>query len=131
MARGKNRTTEESERQYSLSRYVLTGAGLGLYFGLFFQPVREPNLFTPLLLGAAGALVITLLTLRRPEAREPRTLARYALGAWLGLTLALLVLEGRHLVYDAAGKVGVTLFTTAAGAVAGAWYAHRAGEEAH
>lgn len=128
MAREKNRTTDKPERQYSLSRYVFTGAGLGLYFGLFFRPVRQPNLLTPLLLGAAGALVMTLLTLRRPEAREPRTLARYALGAWLGLTLALLVLEGRHLVYDAAGKVGMTLFTTAAGAAAGAWYARRAGE---
>lgn len=126
----KDATTKGTQGQYSLTRYVLTGAGLGLYFGLFFTPVREPNLLTPFLLGAAGALVMTLLTLRRPEARNSRALARYALGAWVGLTLALLVLEGRHPVYDAAGKVGVTLFTAAAGAAAGAWYARRAGEEA-
>lgn len=129
MARKKSKTARESGREHSLIRYLLTGAGLGLYFGLFFTPAREPNLLTPFLLGTAGALVMTLLTLRRPEARAPRVLARYALGAWLGLTLALLVLEGRHPVYDAAGKAGVALFTTAAGAGAGAWYAHRAGEE--
>lgn len=135
MARKKNKTTKvattkDKGPQYSLTRYVLTGAGLGLYFGLFFQPVREPYLFTPLLLGSAGALVMTLLALRRPEARKPRALARYALGAWLGLTLALLVLEGRHPIYNVAGKAGVTLFTTAAGAAAGAWYARRAAEQA-
>lgn len=115
--------------QYSLSRYVLTGAALGLYFGLFFQPVREPNLLTAFGLGLVAALVMTLLKLRDPKSRSPQALLRYGISSWLALTLALLVLEARHPVYDAAGKAGVTLFTTAAGAVAGVVYARRdAGE---
>jgi hypothetical protein len=111
--------------KYSMSRYVLTGAGLGLYFGLFFQPVREPSLTTALTLGAGAALLLTLLNLRRPEGRALGSALRYGLGAWVALTLTLLVLEGRHSFYAAAGKVGVTLFTTAAGAVAGYLYGWR------
>ena len=113
--------------QYGLSRYVLTGAALGLYFGLFFQPVREPNLLTAFGLGLVAALVMTLLKLRDPQSRSPQALLRYGIVSWLSLTLALLVLEARHVVYAAAGKAGVALFTTAAGAVAGFIYARRDG----
>ena len=121
----KRKRTEKTNGRVSLQRALVTGAGLGLYFGLFFRPVREPNLLMALGLGLVAALVMTLLNLRREEGRAPRALARYALGAWLLLTLALLVLEGRHLVHDVAGRTGVTIYTTAAGALAGAWYARR------
>lgn len=124
----KTRQHKATAAQYRLQRAVITGAGLGLYFGLFFRPVREPNLLTALGLGLIGAMVMTLLNLRRKEGRTPKALARYALGAWLVLTLTLLALEGRHPVHDAAGKIGVTLYTTVAGAIAGALYARRQSE---
>lgn len=127
--KAERRKAKASEAQYSLQRVVLTGGALGLYFGLFFRPVREPNLLTPLLLGSLAALVMTLLNLRREEARTLRATVRYALGAWLALTLALLALEGRHPVYDVAGKIGVTLYTTLAGALAGLWYGYRQKEQ--
>lgn len=119
-----------SGEQNSLQRAALTGGALGLYFGLFFRPVREPNLLTPLLLGVLAALVMTLLNLRRKEARSLGATARYALGAWLGFTLALLALEGRHPVYDVAGKIGVTIYTVVAGALAGLWYGYRQRDQA-
>lgn len=121
----KAKRRQGAKAQSSLQRAVLTGGALGLYFGLFFRPVREPNLLTPLLLGTLAALAMTLLNLRRAEARSPGAMARYALGAWLALTLALLVLEGRHPAYGLAGRIGVTVYTTAAGAIAGWWYARR------
>ncbi len=115
---------------YGMRRYVLTGAGLGLYFGLFFQPVREPNLLLPLVLGIVGALLMTLLSLRRPEARSLRAAARYGFAAWAALTLTLLALEGRHPVFNVAGKPGVALFTTAMGALGGYLYGRRSREQA-
>lgn len=120
--------TAPRTRSSELGRYVLTGAGLGLYFGLFFQPLREPNLLTPPVLGFVAALLMTLLTLRRPEARSLPAALRYGLRAWLGLTLALLLLEARHPVYGAAGKAGVTVFMTVMGAAAGVLYAWRDGK---
>lgn len=113
------------QQKYGMGRYLLTGAGLGLYFGLFFQPVREPSLMMALILGTGGALLLTLLNLRKPEARALGPTLRYGLGAWAALTLTLLVLEGRHIAYGVAGKLGATLFTTAAGALAGYIYGRR------
>jgi hypothetical protein len=121
--------SKQQQKQQKLRQYILTGAALGLYFGLFFRPARSPNLVTVLWLSLLSALVLTLLRLRRPEARSLPALLRYGARAWLGFALALAVLEGRHPVYDVAGRVGVTIFTAAAGAVAGWWYARRAGEE--
>jgi hypothetical protein len=118
-----------SKQQQKLRQYILTGAALGLYFGLFFRPARSPNLVTVLWLSLLSALVMTLLRLRRPEARSLSTLLRYGASAWLGFALALGVLEARHPVYDVAGRAGVTVFTAVAGAVAGWWYARRAGEK--
>lgn len=120
--------TQRSKReaaQHSLHRYVLTGAGLGLYFGLFFQPARAMNLSVPFTLGVVGALLMVLLNLRRPEGRSLRAALRHGLWSWLALTLTLLVLEARHPVYDAAGRTGTALFTAAAGALAGFVYARR------
>ena len=39
-----------------LTRYALTGGAIGLYFGFFFRPAREPNLWFALLL--AGLVVV-------------------------------------------------------------------------
>lgn len=121
----KTERRKASGKQNSLQRAVLTGGALGLYFGLFFRPVREPNLLTPLILGVLAAFVMTLLNLRRKEARNVGATARYAFSAWLGFTLALLVLEGRHPIHDVAGRIGVTIYTVLAGALAGLWYGYR------
>jgi hypothetical protein len=42
-------------------RYGLTGGALGLYFGLFFRPVREPSLWLVVVLAALVALVMLLI----------------------------------------------------------------------
>ena len=42
-----------------LTRYALTGGALGLYFGLFFRPARQPNLLVVLGLAILITLVMT------------------------------------------------------------------------
>ena len=54
MARKRKSQTTKMSR---LQRYLFSGAAVGLYFGLFFTPVREPNFTQPFLLGAAAAVI--------------------------------------------------------------------------
>ena len=127
--RKRERLPRATPRQQTMQRYVLTGAALGLYFGLFFRPVRSPSVVTVFWLSLLSALVLTLLRLRKPAARSLPGLLRYGLRTWLAFALGLAVLEGRHPVYDVAGRIGVTAFTTVAGGVAGWWYARGQKEE--
>lgn len=104
-------------------RVVLAGAALGLYFGLFFRPVRQgPSLLVIVGLSLLSALLMTALRLRHPEKRAPRHLLRYGLATWVTFALFLAMLEGRHLAYDLGGRTATTLFTTLSGAGLGLWY---------
>lgn len=101
----------------------MAGAALGLYFGLFFRPVREgPSLLLIAGLSLLSALFMTALRLRHPEKRAPRRLLRYGLTTWVTFALFLAMLEGRHLVHDLGGRAATTLFTTISGAGLGLWY---------
>lgn len=106
-----------------LTRYVLTGAGLGLYFGFFFRPAREPNVWFALLLAVVVAVVMTAI-----EAWQKRPLSwkllKTAVANFVKAFLFLLLLELRHPVYDYGGKVAVTIFMTVMGALAGLGYAY-------
>ena len=117
----------QKEATASMQRYILTGAALGLYFGLFFRPVREgPSLVVIVGLSLLSALLMTLLRLRHPEERDPGKLLRYGLRTWMTFALFLAMLEGRHFAYDLGGRLAVTLFTTISGAGLGLWYAKTA-----
>lgn len=121
----KNRTDTPTFEQL-VRRYALTGAGLGLYFGWFFRPVREPNLFVVLGLSALSALVTVALARYRGQ-RDPAALLRKLAVAFVQYGLALLVLEGRHLAYDWGGRSATIVMTTLLGAVAGAWWGYAQG----
>jgi hypothetical protein len=106
-----------------LRQYLLAGAGLGLYFGLFFRPLREPNFAVALslaLLATAVFVVPALLKKSRPPLGE---LGRTAVTTFVKFVLILALLESRHYVYDLGGKWLVTVFTTLLGAGAGWWLA--------
>ncbi len=106
-----------------LTRYALTGGAIGLYFGFFFRPARQPSLIFVLGL----ALLITLVTVlikvfkQRPSLQ---TLLKAAFLTFLKAVLFLILLELRHPVYDYGGKPAVTSFMTLMGALAGLWYAY-------
>lgn len=112
----------------TLARHVLVGAAIGLYFGLFFRPVRTPNILFTLQLAFIVTVVLVCIEAIR---KRPPVLALFksALGTFVKTTALLLVLDLRHVAFAYGGKVAVTIFTTAAGALAGLYYAYAQSRE--
>ncbi len=112
-----------------LTRYALTGGAIGLYFGLFFRPTRGANFGYALGLALLVAVVMTGLHGWR-ERPSLSTLPAYFAITFVKAALALLLLEGRHLVYDWGGvgrlpsATAVTIFTVIMGAATGLWFAY-------
>lgn len=119
----KQREKTKQNRAALLKRYALVGAGLGIYFGFFFRPVREPSLLIVVGLSLSIAVVTSMLKLRgeRPSAAQLLkdagiTFAKYA--------LILTILEARHLAHDFGGRWAVTAMTTVMGALIGLWWGY-------
>lgn len=115
--------TKKITKNQLLTRYALTGGALGLYFGFFFRPARQPSLLFALGL----ALLIMLVTMVIQIFRERPSLSKLLKSAaltFLKASLFLILLELRHPVYDYGGKVAVTIFMTLMGALAGLYYAY-------
>lgn len=118
--------------KHSLRRTLLIGTALGLYFGYFFRPLREPDAVLVVELSVLAALVTVLLRLWRERGEERPSwhhYLRYAALTWLQFFLLLAVLDARHLVYDWGGRLAVTVMTTVAGGLAGLWYGYRNADE--
>lgn len=99
-----------------LRQYVLTGAALGLYFGWFFRPLRDPSIVTILLLSTVITIVMTCIRMWR---REWEQLAKRAASTWVNYALILAVLEARHFAFDLGGRPAVIVMTILFGALAG------------
>jgi hypothetical protein len=114
---------KKGEPKQFLTRYALTGAAIGLYFGLFFRPMREANFGYALGLAGVVAVLMTGLHLwqKRPSLS---TLPAYFTITFIKAALALTLLEGRHIAYDWGGKTAVTIFTVIMGAATGLWFAY-------
>ncbi len=106
-----------------LTRYALTGGAIGLYFGFFFRPAREPNLWFVLVLGSLVTVVTVAVQAWRKRPLFSQLLKTAAL-TFVRACLFLVLLELRHPIYDFGGKFAVTIFMTVMGAVAGLWYAY-------
>jgi drug/metabolite transporter (DMT)-like permease len=123
--------TPKGEPKQLLTRYALTGGAIGLYFGLFFRPLREANFVYALLLALLVAVVMSGLHLwqKRPLRQGSVQASLSTLPATFAITfvkaaLALTLLEGRHLAFDWGGKTAVILFTVIMGAATGLWFAY-------
>ncbi|MBP6469082.1 MAG: hypothetical protein KBE23_02810 [Chloroflexi bacterium] len=113
----KKRTTNNLMMQYAL-----TGGALGLYFGLFFRPVRSPS--AALVLGLALTVAVVMAVLRAFKERPSvSSLLKGAALNFVKTAVLLALLELRHPLYDMGGKTAVSLVMTLAGAAAGLWYA--------
>lgn len=110
---------------YSLRRYVLTGAALGLYFGLFFRPLRQPNLALSIVLALLIMVLLTVLKLFRERRELPKlsALLKYMVMTFVKALVALILLEMRHFAYLIGGRVATTIFSVVAGGLVGAWFA--------
>ena len=115
--------SKKMTRNQLLTRYALTGGALGLYFGLFFRPAREPNLLFVMGLAALITVVMTGIKVYRERPSLPNLL-KSAAGTFLKAILFLILLELRHPVYDFGGRVAVTIFMTLIGVLTGLWYAY-------
>lgn len=123
----KRKAADKTDATNLVRRYVLTGAALGLYFGLFFRPVREPSLLLVVglsLLAAAATVGLRLVRGERPS--FGRLLKDFAF-TWGKFALVLAIFEGRHLAHDFGGRMAVTLMTTALGALTGWLWAYAPG----
>ncbi len=116
MAKGE---IKDNKWQATTQRYVLTGAAIGLYFGYFFRPVREPSLL--IIFGLSLVIVAVTLLLKRPPLAD---VPKVALSTYVKYTLLLAVFEGRHLAYDFGGRWATVVMTGALGALAGLWFAY-------
>lgn len=102
-------------------RAVLTGAAVGLYFGLFFRPVREPSLITVIWLSALVTFALLIWRVVRGE-RSVHKLLRLTWTTFLRFSLGLAVLEARHFAFDWGGRLAVVFLTTGLGALFGWWW---------
>ena len=103
---------------YSTQRGLFVGAAIGLYMGIFFRPSREPDLgFVLGLIVFATLATFVVRYVRGSIARAeiPQELLR----SFAFYFFALLALEGRHYVLNAAGPFVLAIFTTALGALTG------------
>jgi hypothetical protein len=114
---------KKGEPKQLLTRYALTGGAIGLYFGLFFRPMREANYSYALGLAVVVAVVMTGLHVWQKRT-SLSTLPSHFVITFIKAALALTLLEGRHLAFDWGGKTAVIVFTIIMGAAAGLWYAN-------
>jgi multisubunit Na+/H+ antiporter MnhB subunit len=103
---------------YSTQRGVVVGGAIGLYMGIFFRPSREPDLGFVFGLIVVATLVTVALRLARKTVTRA-SLGRETLRSFALYFFALLSLEGRHYVLNAAGPVVLVLFTTILGVLIG------------
>ena len=110
----------------SWQRYAWIGAALGLYFGLFFRPLREPSLalVIELSLLAAMVTVVILAVQARRNGDKASGLLRQFFAYWAQYAFFMAMLEGRHLAYAWGGKVASAFFATLMGAISGLWYGY-------
>jgi hypothetical protein len=114
---------KQKSRTGLTQQYILAGGGLGLYFGLFFRPVREPNFAVAVALALLATAVIVVLALLKKDRPPLAEMGRTAVTTFIKFALVLALLEGRHYAHDLGGKWLVTLFATLLGAGAGWWLA--------
>lgn len=110
-------------RSALLRQYLLVGGGLGLYFGLFFRPLREPNFVLAIALALLAAAVFTIPSLLKKDRPRLGEWGKTAVTTFIKFALILSLLEVRHYVYDLGGKWLVAVFTTLLGAAGGWWLA--------
>lgn len=117
--------SKQKARMGLMQQYLLTGGGLGLYFGLFFRPTREPSFAFAVALALLAVVVLTILALFKKDRPSLAELGQTAVTNFIKFALVLALLESRHYAYDWGGKWLVSLFTTGMGVIAGWWLAQQ------
>ena len=123
----KTKKSDKSVMKANLHRHIMVGAALGLYFGMFFRPARDPNFLFAAGLALLVTFVMFLVRLFQKNRPPVKSLLREAPLNLLQYFLILAALEGRHYAYDLGGRVATSILMTCMGAVTGAliyWKSH-------
>jgi len=115
--KSKNQVKKQGYRLYV--QYVLIGAALGAYYGIFYKnPERAVDFSPVILLSLVSALVITVIQIWKKgyPAKEKLIIFLKSFGMFF---LFLAMLEARPLFEQWGGKGLVTAFTTLMGALVG------------
>jgi hypothetical protein len=108
-----------------IQRYILIGAGIGLYYGLFYKPSGvDPDYGIAIVLSIFAALITVIV--RFWGKKQPfSTIIKNYFELLLLYSVFLLTLSARHLAEQIGGKFGVVLFTTLTGTCMGYFMATR------
>lgn len=113
--------------KFSIQRQMWVGAAIGLYFGWFFRPAREPSLFVVLFLSILITVLLTgwQLFRRRKMGKTAAQIWRKVPLLFIQYAAFLAILEARHFAYDFGGRLAVIVMTTIMGALSGLWIAYQ------
>jgi len=94
-------------------QYGFIGAALGLYYGIFYQPVGEPDFYIAALLSVAAALVTVITRSWKKHFPLKKIIKDFLmiLGFFL---IFLLTLVFRKVAYQLGGQIAVIIETTLA-----------------
>lgn len=109
-----------SDKQYRIyAQFVLIGAAIGLYYGLFFRaPQTEPDFGMAIILSFVASLVTVLVRSWKKGRAFKVILIDFV--KILAMFMAFLVgLELRKVIFDLWGKTMVVIFTTSLGIIIG------------
>jgi hypothetical protein len=98
-----------------IQRYVLIGAALGLYYGIFYRPSGTPPDYGIAIVLSILAAAVTV-AIRYWKKKAPLwTLIKSYLETFVFYLVLLLALAFRQLAEQVGGRFGVTLLTTLVG----------------
>jgi hypothetical protein len=102
-----------------MQRYILIGAGIGLYYGIFYKSSGvDPDYGIAIVLSVIGALITTVI--RFWKKKQPfSVVVKYYFEMLLLYSVFLLTLAGRHLAEQIGGRFAVAVFTTLTGTFLG------------
>lgn len=116
-----NKTNNQAKKQgYRLyAQFVLVGAALGAYYGIFYRNPGRPIDFSPVvLLSLLSALVVTVIQIWKKGFSAKEKLITF-LKSFAMFFLFLAMLEARPLFEQWGGRGLVIAFTTMMGALVG------------
>ena len=108
-----------------MQRYILIGAGIGLYYGIFYKSSGvDPDYGIAIVLSVIGALITAVI--RFWKKKQPfSVVVKYYFEMLLLYSVFLLTLAGRHLAEQIGGRYAVAVFTTLTGTFLGYFMATR------
>ena len=123
-------TASGSTKGYRIySQFVLIGAALGLYYGLFYQPTQTAPDFGMALILSLLAGLLTVVIRSWKKKRTFQALLFEFLKMFVMFAAFLIGLELRKVIYGIWGKTTVVIFTTTLGGLIGLLAALRKKEQ--